>query len=118
MNRFVISTNRMIDAYGADVTYKHVETGAYNYETGTVSIVENSLVTKAYKRQIEASQFNFPNLIGKEVAEFYTKASDFSSKPSVNDKITSGSETYTIQRVSEHGAMGQVILYRLLCVKT
>lgn len=118
MNRFVISTNRMIDTYGADVIYKHQETGQYDYDTGVVSVVENSIVTKAYKRQIEANQFNFPNLIGKEVAEFYAKASVFTNKPSVNDKITSDDETYTVQRVSEHGAMGQVILYRLLCVKT
>jgi hypothetical protein len=118
MNRFVISTNRMIDSFGADVMFKHVTIGSFDYDTGSVSSSEVSLTAKAYKRHIDASQYNYPNLVGKDIAEFYAKASVFSSKPSVNDKIVSGTDTYTVQRVSEHGAYGQVILYRFLCVKT
>jgi hypothetical protein len=108
----------MLEAYGHSVTFKRIDNGAYDFNTGTVTPTETTLVTKAYKRQVLANQYNFPNLIGKEVAEFYAKASDFTVKPSVNDVITSGSDNYSVQKVSEHGAMGQVILYRLLCTKT
>jgi hypothetical protein len=118
MNLFVISTNRMIDRFGANVTFRRIVNGAYNFDTGAVSSTQVDTTAKAYKRQIEASQYNYPNLIGKEVAEFYAKASLFTEKPTVNDKVVSGTDTYTVQRVSEHGAMGEVILYRLLCVKT
>lgn len=118
MNLFVISTRRMIDQYGANITYSSVSDPAYNYETGRATATASNKVFKAYKRHIVANQYNYPNLIGKDIAEFYVYAASFDSTPKINDKIVQGGETYTVQRFGEHGAYGQVILYKLLCVKT
>lgn len=119
MNLFVASTRRMIEQYGAPISYRTVGEPMYNIETGkTVASTPVVKEFKAYKKHIVANQYNYPNLIGKEVAEFYAYAGSFDNKPRINDKIVVDGETYTVQRFAEHGAYGQVILYKLLCVKT
>lgn len=119
MNLFVASTRRMIEQYGSQISYRSFSEPVYNIETGkTVESPPTVKQLKAYKKHIIANQYNYPNLIGKEVAEFYAYAGSFDEKPKVNDKIVVDDETYTVQRYAEHGAYGQVILYKLLCVKT
>jgi hypothetical protein len=118
MNLFAASASRMLTRFGTAVTFKAVTVGAYDTSLGTATnSFANSTVT-AYKKQIAATQYNFPDQIGKELAEFYIHASSFpSSKPKVGDKITEGTNTFTIVKVSEHGAYGEIILFCLIGVK-
>lgn len=118
MNLFVTSTKKMIEQYGSNVTYRSVSEPTYDFDTGRATATSSDKTFKAYKRHVVANQYNYPNLVGKDVAEFYVYAASFDSKPKINDKIVQDGETYTVQRYGEHGAYGQVILYKLLCVKT
>jgi hypothetical protein len=119
MNLFVVATSQLLRQYGATVTFKSSTTGTYDVNTSTVvqSFTDTSVL--AYKKHIQATQYNYPNMIGKELAEFYVANVSFTgAKPKVNDKIVENGNTYTINKVSEHGANGQVILYCLLGVKS
>ncbi len=118
MNLFAASASRMLTRFGTAVTFKSVTIGTYDTSTGMATNTFANSTVQAYKKQIAATQYNFPDQIGKELAEFYIHASAFpSSKPKVGDKITEGTNTFTIVKVSEHGAYGEIILFCLIGVK-
>jgi hypothetical protein len=71
-----------------------------------------------YEKHVKTSQFNYPNLIGKQVSMFYIAADSLSFQPSVKDKITFSGSTFTIETFSEHVAKGQIVMYKILAVKS
>jgi hypothetical protein len=117
MNQFLQSAKQAINLHGSACTYTQVTTGEYNVETGSVTTTEVSTAVKAYKKHIRATQFSYPNLIGKDAVLIYLVADSIVGFPAANDKITFGTETYQVDQWQSHTALGQVVLYRISAVK-
>lgn len=117
-NQFLQAAIRQITRHGVLVDYVTVSEGGYDIETGTTVNTETSIQIKAFPKRVKVSQFNYPNLIGKQVVEFLVAGNAFTTKPSVQDKITYDSDTYIIDSLSTHTALGEVCLYKLLSVKS
>ena len=115
-NNFLIAAKRAIDRHGKNYTYKRITQGTVDLNTGGVSNTSSDSVIKMYKKQIKATQFNMPNLIGKEVAMFYIAGDAIAFVPKVKDKIVDGSKIYTIDSFQSHEALGAVVLYRVVAV--
>jgi hypothetical protein len=117
MNYFQTATHRAISTHGIDCTYTRNTTETYDPSTGSVTNTSLSVNVKAYKKHIRATQYNYPNLVGRDSAMFYIYAEDISFVPVANDIITWQSQKYTIDSVQSHEAFGEIILYRLVAVK-
>ncbi len=117
MDKYLGISLRAINTHGKTCSYTIVTEGTYNIETGSTTNTETSHSVKMYKRHIRASQYNFPNMIGRDSALFYLANNKLSFVPAVKDKITIDSITYTVDSVTEHAADGLVILYKILTVK-
>lgn len=117
MNYFQAATQRAIDTHGKNCTYTRNSTESYDPVTGTVTNTSSSVTVKAYKKHIRATQYNYPNLVGRESAMFYIYAEDIVFIPVPNDAITWQTQKYTIDSVQSHEAFGAIILYRLIAVK-
>lgn len=108
---------RTLIRQGVNVTYTTVTTSAYNVNTGIAANTESSVTVKAYPKHIIANQYNYPNLIGKTLREFYIAGNALASPPKSTDKIVYNSDTYTVSSLREHIGDGQVCLYCILAVK-
>lgn len=118
MSEFLRATKSMIYRHGVNVTYKRVSIPAYNAFSGQTTSTVTDVLIKAYPRQIVATQYNLPNMIGKEVIEFYVYAPDLNSvAPKANDKIVMNSAEYIVNSMQEHRALGPVVLYKIVAVK-
>lgn len=118
MNKFLQASKAAINRHGSTCSYIKVQAGTYDVSTGSVTNTETTLSLKAYKKHTKATQFSYPNLIGKDIALFYIAADSFVDFiPDCNDKITYGTGTYTVDSVQEHSALGSVVLYRILAIK-
>lgn len=117
MDRYLSITLKAINQHGRDCTYSIVTEGEYDIETGTTTNTETAYSVKMYKKHIRASQYNFPNMVGRDSALFYLANNKLNFVPSAKDKITIGAVTYTVDSVTEHSADGLVILYKILTVK-
>lgn len=119
MNRFLAQTINLISQNGLQVTYKSIQgdSSTYNVETGSVTRTSTSYSVKAYPKHIKASQYNYPDLVGKQVCMFYVanNALPFSFK--FQDEFVYNSITYKVQSWEEHFAEGELCLYKVLCVK-
>jgi hypothetical protein len=117
MNQFLQATKQMINLHGQTISYVKIINGTYDPNTGSVSNTSNSTSIKAYAKDLKANQFNYPNLVGKHALLIYIPGDSLVDVPSVNDKVTIGSNSYTIDSVQSHSAFGEVCLYRLIAVK-
>lgn len=117
MNRFLVSTIRMISRHGDELVYKSFSNSTYDVELGksVSSIVEYTL--KMYPKQIEASQYQFPNLVGKELIMFYLPNNTTGLKPKEGDVINYKNSDYKVHKIQEHVADGEIVLYRIITVK-
>lgn len=119
MQEFLRAAKAAILRHGHTVTFIRVSTPVYNRFAGTSASTETTSTIKAYPRQVVANQYNSPNMIGKELIEFYIYAPDIASiAPKPNDRITFSGADYTIFQVREHRADTAVLLYKALAVKT
>ena len=107
---------RSISRQGVSITYKSV-TSVYNVNTGVATPTEASTTLKAYPKHLVANHYNYPNLVGKSVKEFYIVGNALSTKPNPADLIIQGTETYSVVSYREHVAGGQVCMYCILAVK-
>jgi len=118
MNDFLNASLDLVKEFGAACTYSKVQQDAeYDVETGTVITSEISYNIIAYKKHIRANQFNYPSLVGKSLAMFYV-ANNLAFKPEPNDGIIYDGSRYSVEDVQEVHAEGQIVLYKLLGVKS
>ena len=117
MNQFLIATKSFIDTNGISCSYIAVQEGSYNVETGSTTNTETTYTVKMYKKHLKATQYNYPNLVGKDACMFYLTNDNLAFAPAVRDKITFSGVTYTIDSIQEHSALGAVLLYRIIAVK-
>lgn len=116
MQTFLSNTIRFISIHGVACTYKK-STQTYNVETGMTTDVDQSYDITVYPKQIKASQYIYPNLIGKEVVMFYLAANNLAFKPKNGEAIYYNGYAYNIDSYQEHSANGAIVLYRLVGVK-
>lgn len=117
MNKFLLAAKRAVARNKTVVSYLSVSEDSYNTSTLTTTNTETSHSVDVAKRSIKTGQYNYPNLIGKEVNEYYLANDDLSFTPAVNDKITDSGVTYLIYEVFKEFAGGDLVLYRLIAVK-
>lgn len=117
MNPFLVAAKNAMVRNGTTCSYIAVAEGTYNVETGSVTNTETTYTVKMYKRHIKINQYNYPNLLGKDAAMFYLVNDSLAFTPGINDKITFGSDTYTVDSIQQHYARGQLVLYRIVAVK-
>ena len=118
MNQFLIATKQAMQPHLQPATYTQVTTGTYDVETGAVTNTESTYSVHVYKKHISANQYNYPNLVGKDVARFYLINESLTFTPSVNDNITFGTDTYVVDSLQSHSAQGALLLYRIIAVKS
>ena len=117
MGAFLSATKRFLAINGRNMTYSRIIEGSYDVETGKTTNTSSDTTVTMYKKHIRANQYNYPNLVGKDAAEFYILSSDLSSKPDIRDKITDGTDVYQIDSFRTHEAHQEIILYVVLGVK-
>lgn len=113
-NRFLLASIDAIKRNGAQCTYIQIQTGVYNVEIGSVTNVETPYTVWTYKQHIKTSQYNFPNLIGKDAGTFYIANDALAFVPSVKDKILWDNQTYIVESYTSHMAHNQVVLYKVI----
>jgi hypothetical protein len=109
--------HRMIARHGKDCTYKVVTEGTYDVNTSSATNTETEYTLKIYKKNIRVNQFNYPNLVGKDVSMFYLSGLDLVFIPESGDYIEYESDTYKVESVQGHVALGTTELYRIVGVK-
>jgi hypothetical protein len=103
---------------GLSCSYIKVQTGAYDVEAGSVTNTETTYTVTCYKKHIKASQYNFPTLVGKDVGLFYLANDSLTFTPAVKDKILYNGEEYIVDSFEEGLAHSQIVLYKILAVRT
>lgn len=117
MNPFLQASIRQVNRHGIAASIVQVTEGAFNPDTLTATNTETSHNVKLFKNHLKATQYNYPNLVGKDAAEFYLANQNLSFKPSPKDKIVYQTETFTIDSVKENWARGELCLYQIVAVK-
>lgn len=111
---FEQAVRRILAKHGTLASYTKVTEGSYDVETGTASSTSTTYQLRMYMKHMRANQYNFPNLIGKEVGLFYLNAIDLPFVPKVQDYITFNGNRYKVDSVQSHSAEGKIILYRMI----
>ena len=117
MNKFLVNTKKHIARHGVDVEFIQTQEGTYDIETSTVINSETTTVIKAYPVAVQVSQYNFPNLIGREVIKFLIAGDALTVKPSPQDKVVYKGNTYSVEQQQDYTALGDVCLQHLIAAK-
>ncbi len=117
MNEFLQAATNAINLHGISCTYTKVTNGTYDPNTGSVTNSTTDYTVKVYSKHLKATQFNYPNLIGKDAVLIYMVPSATVGKPDTNDRITIATDVYTVDSVQEHAAKGNVCLYRITAIQ-
>lgn len=117
MNRFLRASVKLISRHGRNVTFVSVQEGTYDPVTATVVNTETRTIVKAFKESVKVTQYNYPNLIDKEVFRFHVAGSSLTTVPQVQDKILDGTDEYIIVERMQHDALGETVLHVLTAVK-
>lgn len=113
-NIFIQATSKAIDRHGISATYKSISEGAYNVDTGSATNTETLYTVKMYMKHLKATQFNYPNMIGKDAGLFYILGYNLGFTPAPADLIVISGKTYKVDNVQIHSAGGVTVLYRVL----
>lgn len=116
-NPFLEAAKACVYPNGLSITFIRTVEGTYDTATGSVTNTEVSTSLIAFPKKVKTNQYNFPNLVGREVKEYLIVASDLANAPQPMDKVTQGSTVYTVDSVSEHVALGEVVLYKVIVYK-
>jgi len=112
----VRSTKRALERHGQSLPYSTI-TRTIDPILGSASESVTSVTLKIYPEPLSVNQYNFPDLVGKTVVQFYLAADGLTFTPKVSDEITYQSEVYRINSYQAFTAHGKTILYKLLGVK-
>lgn len=117
MNPFIQAAKDLIYKNGISISFTTLTETGYNPATGTSGNTETSVTVIAFPKRVVANSYNYPNLVGKEVVEYLIVAGDLPNKPKPQDKITRDTVVYSVNGCSEHVALGEVVIYKVLAVK-
>lgn len=116
-NSFLDVTKQYLALHGKLAQYTRTSAGVYDIETGVATNTTLVINVQVYKKHIKTSQYNYPNLIGKDAVVFYLANDALNFLPKSKDKITYDNVEYTVDSFAEHVAMGQTVLYKLLAIR-
>lgn len=117
MNKFLTNTKKHITRHGVTIDFIKIEEGVYDIETSTVTNTETVTQIKAYPVAVQVTQYNFPNLVGKEVIKFLIAGDALAVKPSPMDKIIYKGGSYSVVEQQDYSALGDVCLQHLIACK-
>jgi hypothetical protein len=117
MNWHKRACTRAINKHGKSAIFKQVQEGVFDANTLTTTNTQTSYNIKAYRNHIIANQYNFPNLVGKDTAEFYISNDGIPFTPKVNDIVEFDSVDYTVQSIRESWADTELCLFRVVCTR-
>ena len=117
MNKFLVNTKKHISRHGVLVDFVQVQEGTYDIETSSVTNTETITQIKAYPVAVQVTQYNFPNLVGKEVIKFLIAGDALVAKPSPMDKIIYKGGSYSVLEQQDYTALGEVCLQHLIACK-
>lgn len=117
MNKFLVNTKKHISRHGVLVDFVQVQEGTYDVETSSVTNTETITQIKAYPVAVQVTQYNFPNLVGKEVIKFLLAGDALAVKPSPMDKIIYKGGSYSVVEQQDYTALGEVCLQHLIACK-
>lgn len=116
-----MSYDQVVDEFirtqGISCTYKKTTLGSFDTNTMMASSTTVDHIIKVYPKQIRATKYYLPNLIGKEITMFYIRATNSGFVPDLKDTIIYNSKTYLVDSYSEHVADGAILLYKVIAVK-
>ena len=115
--QFIRSAKQLIYPNGVSVVFTAVTNQDYNIETQTAGTTEVQTTVIAFPKVVKVSQWNYPNLVNKTVEEFLIVATDLTQAPKPLDKLTRGSDVFTVDSTREHVAGGSVVIYKVLAYK-
>ena len=110
------STKRALQRHGMDLPYSTITRTVDSIE-GTVTEVITNVTLRIYPEPLQATQYNFPTLVGKQTVMFYLAANGLTFTPKPSDEITYLGEVYRVNSIQAHTAHGKTILYKLVGVK-
>jgi hypothetical protein len=117
MNRFLAATVNQINQHGVACVYSSKGAQVYNPATSKSTSTSVDASVKLYPKHIRTNQYNYPDLVGKQVIMFYLANSELTFTPKVGDSITYNSEKFLVNSLQSHAALGEICLYKLLAVK-
>lgn len=112
MNLFKKAAIDAVNRNGRILTYTEI-TRTVDKITGKVIENKVDFPVKMYPRSVKATQYNFPDLIGKEVITFYLAVNSLPFTPKMNDVITKDGKIFTIRFYDFHEAHGENCLYKI-----
>lgn len=116
MDWAVGATKRALQRHGQNLTYSSIAR-VVDPILGSATETLTSTTLKIYPEPIQANQWNFPTLVGKQTVMFYLAADGLTFTPKPSDEITYQGEVYRINSFQSFTAHGKTILYKLLGVK-
>lgn len=117
MNQFLTVAKQAINLHGESCVHTKVTNGTYDPATGSVSNSETNTTVTAYRKHLKATQYNYPNLIGKDAVYIYLPADSIVGLLSISDKFSFGSSTYAIDSIQEHRALNELVMYRVVAYR-
>ena len=112
MNPFKKAAIDAVKRNGRDMPYTSI-TRTVDKILGTVVETKVDYTIRCYPRSVKASQYSFPDLIGKEVVTFYLAVDGLPFQPKVNDTIKLDGKVFTIRHYDFHEAHGENCLFKL-----
>ena len=112
MNRALSVSKQMIYKHGITVTYSEDSNQVYDPATGQVTYNQSNYSLKSYPKQLVANQYNFPDLIGKEMITFYFDGETLTSIK-LGAVITHNSRKYKVVSYSHFMYEGTIYLYKV-----
>ena len=117
LNQFKQAAIRAVARHKVVLQYTQQTTGNYDIETGKPALVRTTHTVTMYPKQFIANQYNFPTLVGKETIMFFLVNHELGFEPKEQDEIQYKGFVYKVQSRQEHGANGEVILYKLVATR-
>lgn len=114
---FIHTTKHLITRNGVPVQLVEVVEGEYDVETGSTVNTEKITNAVAFPRRLRVNQYNYPDLIDKEVVEFIFAAQELGKEPQPNDRIIWDGVHFFVKRCETNTGHNQPLLYRAISVK-
>lgn len=116
MNWAIGSTTRALQRHGMDLVYRTI-VRVVDPITASVTETPTDYTLRIYPRPMQASQYHYPTLVGKQTVMFYIAADSLAFLPKPSDSITYLGESYRVNSFQAHTAHGKTILYKIIGVK-
>ena len=110
------STTRALQRHGMDLVYR-TTVRVIDPIQGSVTETPTDYTLRIYPRPMQATQYNYPTLVGKQTVMFYLAADSLAFLPKPSDSITYLGESYRVNSFQAHTAHGKTILYKIIGVK-